>query len=84
MTKWSYFKACSFEKSNELTGLSLFSSKTTAASAIVHPDSSRDCRHYGCCYYKGFIDFSGVQNTSNGGRSQESNLPRTAGGPNWI
>lgn len=34
-----------------------------------------------------FLINMGVEDTTSlifGGRSQESNLPRTAGGPNWI
>jgi len=33
---------------------------------------------------KDFLDFLGWVRSNFGGRSQESNLPGTAGGPNWI
>lgn len=32
----------------------------------------------------GVVDVGRVQEGHFGGRSQESNLPGTAGGPNWI
>lgn len=41
----------------------------------------------GILIYKGLegvVDIGGVQKMLIGGRSQESNLPGTAGGPNWI
>lgn len=33
---------------------------------------------------RGFIEYGGVQESETGGRSQESNLPGTAGGTHWI